>query len=100
MQISILMASFYYGDDLNREEYSIYTVTLPSISVFLMTIMIFDWMALFPETSFVVQMLISSLHDTKYFLIMFLICIISFSTGILIVDRNLRLVLEARGEEY
>jgi hypothetical protein len=43
-------------------------------------------MRLFEATSFYVQLIIETMYDIRYFLIMFIICLASFANAILILD--------------
>lgn len=47
--------------------------------------LIFYWLSLFRSTSFYVTLLLESVNDIKYFLLMVILCILSFSNAILVL---------------
>ena len=44
--------------------------------------MLFYWLRLFPTMGFYVTMITETLNDISYFLIMFLMCVITFSNAV------------------
>ena len=61
-------------------------------------------MRLFEKTSFYVKMIIETMYDIRYFLIMLLVCVATFANAILILDlaqnRAAESQLEEDSEEY
>jgi hypothetical protein len=57
-----------------------------SILSFLIWVQMFQWMRLFKEISFYVQMIMQIMYDIRYFMIMLLLCVATFSNSILILD--------------
>lgn len=58
LNLYLIASGLLLENDLAENEFIL--VTGPSIGAFLMVIQLFDWMALFEETSFFVTMLIAS----------------------------------------
>jgi hypothetical protein len=61
-------------------------------------------MRLFEKTSLYVKMIIETMYDIRYFLIMLLVCVTTFANAILILDlaqnKAAKSQLEEGGEEY
>ena len=57
-------------------------IQLSSIAIVLQWLMFFYWLRLFPTTGFYVTMITETLNDISYFLIMFLMCVITFSNAV------------------
>mmetsp|Transcript_13656 Transcript_13656/g.18684 ORF Transcript_13656/g.18684 Transcript_13656/m.18684 type:complete len:311 (-) Transcript_13656:289-1221(-) len=59
---------------------------LAAITVSLMWFKAFYWMRLFSQTSFYIRLIIETLSDIKYFLILFIIILCTFGNAFLIID--------------
>jgi hypothetical protein len=75
-----------------------------SFACFIMWGQVFYWMRLFEKTSFYVKMIIETMYDIRYFLIMLLVCVATFANAILILDlaqnRAAESQIEEGSEEY
>lgn len=102
LNVFIICFGYFRRHELAEESNEYILVTLPSITAFMMVIQIFDWMALFEQTSFFVTMLIASFDDIYYFMVLLFICIFAFTNAISIIEQNQRRRFEFNnpGEDY
>ena len=48
----------------------------------------FYWLRLFSQTSFYMRLIIDTLYDIRYFLILFFLILITFANALLILDEG------------
>jgi hypothetical protein len=66
------------------------SVILPSIGAFLMVIQLVYWSMLFDSTSFYVTLVIQSGVDIIAFMVILMIILLAFTSGVFVIDKNYR----------
>ena len=78
----------YYTFDHNYQETSGNVREVASLCTVLMWIKVFYWMRLFTSTSFYVKLIRETLYDIRYFIILFIIILMTFANALFISNQG------------